>query len=105
MQNLQKENSAYISALTEAGFIIPAKVYDYTPDDFEDNNEEYLIHNKLGIYIGDLLELKGWSKETRVKSKRSWVVFTHPQKMIEISHRYLSEFKTKVFTAKSLSIS
>ncbi len=53
----------------------------------------YMIHNDLGVYIGDVLELKGFNKseeKTKIGStERTWTTFRLGN--LSISHRSLNE--------------
>lgn len=57
---------------------------------------KYNIHNDLGVYVGDVLEAKGFVK-TEVKTKiastvRTWTTFRLGE--LSISHRSLDELPT-----------
>lgn len=91
------QTEIYIASLTAAGFILPATAPGGTPD--------YMLFNELGVYIGEVLELKGWSKKSWVNDRnKTWLTFTSPDGTIEITHRDLNEFpEARYFSAKTIA--
>lgn len=74
-------------ALRFAGFIGKPEF------DGDIHQPNHMLYNELGVYIGDVLEAKGFTKteekSTLAKKDRTWTTFRFGN--IEISHRLFSE--------------
>lgn len=73
------EISKLQQALSAAGFIKETK------DDEGCPSLSYLTHNELGVYVGDVLVLKGFIKIKETIRGKEWIMYK--DKISTISHR------------------
>jgi len=83
----KQQTEALFSALEFSGFIGEPEF------DGDIHQPNHMIRNDLGVYIGDVLEAKGFEKTEKVSGKegnlKTWTMFTLDG--FEICHRSFSE--------------
>ena len=83
MKNNKLNSDALFNALKFAGFI---GAPEFDGDIYQPN---HLIINEIGVYIGDVLEAKGFEKTEEVSRGKKWTMFKKCG--FEIGHRSFSE--------------